>query len=103
MIFDFWKKQTEFETKKRLIKKLIEEVEIPENDKKLFLWAIEIVPEENIENLYNDLVHFIEEMELKEIDEIEKNNFISIDWMTIKEAHTKKREINSFNFLLNNL
>jgi hypothetical protein len=37
MIFDFWKKQTEFETKKRLIKKLIKEVEIPENDKNLFL------------------------------------------------------------------
>ena len=42
-------------------------------------------------------------MELKDINEIEKNNFVSIDWMTIKEAHTKKREINSFNFLLNNL
>jgi hypothetical protein len=42
-------------------------------------------------------------MELKEISEIEKNNFVSIWWMTIKEAHSKKREINSFNFLLNNI
>lgn len=103
MIFNFWKKQTEFETKKRLIIKLINEIEIPKNDKSLFLEAIKIVPEDNIEKLYNKLVNFIEEMELKEISEIEKNNFVIIDWMTIKEAHIKKRQINSFNFLLNNI
>ena len=103
MIFQFWKKQTEFNIKKRLIKKLINEIDIPINDKNLFLWAIEIVPENNIEKLYNDLIHFIKDMELKDINEIEKNNFVSIDWMTIKEANTKKRKINSFNFLLNNI
>jgi hypothetical protein len=79
MIFNFWKKQTEFETKKRLIIKLINEIEIPKNDKSLFLEAIKIVPEDNIEKLYNKLVNFIEEMELKEISEIEKNNFVIID------------------------
>jgi hypothetical protein len=42
-------------------------------------------------------------MELKEINQIEKNNFVNIDWMTIKEANSKKRQINSFNFLLNNI
>jgi len=61
------------------------------------------VPDENIENLYNDVISFIKNFELKEIDEIEKTNFVSIDGMTIKEAENKKREINSFNFLLTNI
>jgi hypothetical protein len=37
MTLNFWKNQNEFEVKKRLIKKLIYEVDIPENDKILFL------------------------------------------------------------------
>ena len=57
----------------------------------------------NIENLYAEVVSFIENFELKEIEEIEKTNFVSIDWMTIKEANNKKKEINSFNFLLTNI
>ena len=37
MIFKFWKKQTEFATKKLLLRKLIKKINIPENDKELIL------------------------------------------------------------------
>jgi len=103
MIFKFWKKQTELATKKLLLRKLIKKINIPENDKELILWAIGTVSSEKIEGFYNAIVLFIEKHELKEIDEIEKNNFVSIDWMTYKEADKKKKEINSFNFLLTNI
>ena len=103
MIFKFWEKQKELSTKKLLLRKLIRKVDLPETDKTLFLEAIWVVPDENIENLYNEVISFIKNFELKEIDEIEKNNFVSIDGMTLKEAENKKREINSFNFLLTNI
>lgn len=103
MIFKFWEKQKELPTKKLLLRKLIRKVDIPETDKTLFLEAIWVVPEENIENLYNEVTLFIKNFELKEIDEIEKTNFVSIDGMTIKEANNKRKEINSFNFLLTNI
>lgn len=103
MIFKFWKKQNELATKKLLIRKLIREIDFPESDKKLFLWAIWIVPDDKVEKVYNDLVWFIEDYELKQIDEIEKENFVSIDWMTYKEANQKKTKINGFNFLLTNI
>ena len=103
MIFKFWKKQTELATKKLLLRKLIRKIDFPESDKNLFLGAIWIVPKENIDKLYDDLVWFIETYELKKIDEIEKENFVSIDWMTYKEAENKKTKINGFNFLLTNI
>lgn len=103
MIFKFWEKQSEIATKKLLLRKLIKKIDIPESDKELILWAIATVSDEKLSAFYESIVHFIEKLELKEIEEIEKNNFVSIDWMTYKQAKEKKQKINSFNFLLNNL
>ena len=103
MIFKFWQKQSNIATKKLLLRKLIKKIDIPKEDKELILWAIWTVSDEKLENFYNSVVHFIEKLELKEIEEIEKNNFVSIDWMTYKQAENKKQKINSFNFLLNNI
>jgi len=103
MIFKFWQKQSEIATKKLLLRKLIKKIDIPETDKELILWSISTISDEELDNFYNSITNFIEKLELKEIEEIEKNNFVSIDWMTYKEANSKKKEINSFNFLLNNL
>ena len=103
MIFKFWQKQSEIATKKLLLRKLIRKIDIPETDKELILWAIWTSSPEKLDNFYEFVVKFIEKYELKEVNEIEKNNFVSIDWMTYKEANEKKQEINSFNFLLNNL
>ena len=103
MIFKFWQKQSQIATKKLLLRKLIKKIDIPEIDKNLIIWSISKVSDEKLDNFYNSVVNFIEKMELKEIEEIEKNNFVSIDWMTYKQAKEKKQKINSFNFLLNNL
>ena len=103
MIFKFWEKQKEFSTQKLLLRKLIRKLDIPETDKTIFLEAIWVVPKENIKNLYKDITSFIEKFELKEVDEIEKNNFINIDGMTIKEATKKRKEINALNFLFTNI
>ncbi len=103
MIFKFWEKQKELPTKKLLLRKLIRKVDIPEVDKTLMLEAIWTVSDDRLESFYDWVVHFIETLELKEIDEIEKTNFVSIDGMTIKEANKKRRDINSFNFLLTNI
>ncbi|MDQ7022197.1 MAG: hypothetical protein Q9M97_01450 [Candidatus Gracilibacteria bacterium] len=103
MIFKFWQKQSEIATKKLLLRKLIKKIDIPENDKELILGAIGNVSNEKLDLFYKSVVNFIEKMELKEIDEIEKNNFVSIDGMTYKQANEKKQKINSFNFLLNNI
>ena len=103
MIFKFWQKQSEIATKKLLLRKLIKKIDIPETDKELILWAIWNSSPEKLENFYEFIVKFIEKYELKEIEEIEKNNFVNIDWMTYKEANEKKQEINSLNFLLNNV
>ena len=103
MIFEFWKKQKDLATKKLLLRKLIRKLDIPKLDKELLLEAIQTSSVENLSNFYDSIVAFIKEQELKDIKEIEKNNFVSIDWMTYKEAKEKKQYINSFNFLLNNI
>ncbi len=103
MIYKFWERQKKIETKKILLRKLIRKLEIPDEDKVLFLDAIWIVPDENVENLYNEVVSFMKNYEIKEIDEIELYNFVSIDWMTKKEANKKKKDINALNFLLTNI
>lgn len=103
MIFKFWEKQKRISTKKLLLKKLIWKMDIPNKDKTLFLDAIWVVSHENINKLYDNIVVFIKKYELKQIDDIEKNSFVSIDWMTQKEAHTKKKEINAMNFLFTNI
>jgi len=103
MIFEFWKKQNKIENKKLLLRKLIKKIDIPQRDKDLILEAIANASDEKLDNFYNSVVNFVEKIELKEINEIEKNNFVSIDWMTYKQAQEKKQKINGFNFLLNNI
>jgi len=103
MIFEFWKKQNKIENKKLLLRKLIKKIDIPQRDKDLILEAIANASDEKLDDFYNSVVNFVEKIELKEINEIEKNNFVSIDWMTYKQAQEKKQKINGFNFLLNNI
>jgi hypothetical protein len=40
---------------------------------------------------------------VKELEEIKKQNFSSISGLRKKEAEEKKKEMNSFSFLLHNL
>ena len=58
---------------------------------------------EGIDNLYKDICVFVENFELKQLEDIKKQNFSSIAGMRKKEALEKTEEINSFSFLLHNI
>jgi hypothetical protein len=103
MIFDFLKKQKEINNKIKIIKVMIISLNIPDIQKDLYLEAISILSEEGLENLYITLITFTKQLELEELEDISKNNFVHITWMRKKEAKEKQKEINSFSFLINNL
>ncbi len=103
MIFDFLKKQTEISKKKELIVIMIRSINIPEQQKDLYLESLDILDEQWIHTLYNDVSHFVENIEMKELAEIKEENFSNLSWMRKKEAEEKKKEINSFSFILHNL
>lgn len=103
MLLKYLKKQKDLKEKIELIKTMIISLDIPSKNKKLYLESIPWADEENINNLYELLVSFIETIEIKEIEKINETNFSTINWIRKKEAETKKEEINSFSFLLHNL
>lgn len=103
MILSLLKKQRELNSKKKLIKIMVQNLNIHEKQKTLFLSSLEILNESWFEDLYSDLIIFVENIEIKELDKIKKTDFSIIAWMTNKEAEEKKKEMNSFSFLLHNL
>jgi len=103
MIFDFLKKQKNLEKKKKLTQIMIMSLDIPEVQKSIYLQSLEIVDSKYIDKTYNDLIKFVEKYEIKKLEDISKSNFVNITWMQKKEAIAKKKEINAFNFLLNNI
>lgn len=86
MIFDFLKKQNEISKKKELIVIMIGSINVPEQQKDLYLESLDVLDKQWIINLYNDISHFVENIEMKELDEIKKENFSNISWMRKKEA-----------------
>ncbi len=103
MLLNFLQKQKELNKKIKLIKTMINSLNISKKNKDLYLESIKGINEESINNLYKLLINFVEEIEIKEIKEIKNTNFLNINWMRKKEAEEKKQEINSFSFLLHNL
>lgn len=82
---------------------MIGSLNVSEDQKDLYLQALEVLKGQDLENLYIKLVSFVEQIELKEIEHIKKEDFWMIAGMRKKEAQEKVREVNSFSFLLNNL
>jgi hypothetical protein len=78
MIFDFLKKQTEISKKKEAITILIKSIHISEEQKELYLESLDVLDENGLQNLYNDLTNFIENIEVKELDDIKKQNFSTL-------------------------
>lgn len=103
MIFEFLKKQREIKEKRELTKIMITNLNISEEQKSLYIKAIDILDNQWMDLLYKELTRFIENFELKEIEDIKSNNFSRIAWMRKKEANLKKKELNAFQFLINNL
>jgi len=103
MLFPFLQKQKSDSNRRKLIKTMIVALHVSEDQKKLYLDAVEILSWKDLETLYQKLTRFVENIELKEIESIKKEDFSKIAWMRKKEAREKIEEVNSFSFLLNNL
>ncbi len=103
MIFDFLKKQKNITNKIKIIEVMILSLNIPIEQKELYMWALSILDNFWLERLYIKLSKFANELEEEELKNIWNNNFYQISWMRKKEANEKKREINSFSFLISNL
>lgn len=103
MFFEFLKKQKKAKEKLKLTQIAIINLQIPEKQKALYLQALEILDEEGIGKIYDTLINFVETTEIKELDEIQRNNFSVVTWMRKKEAEEKRKEINSFSFLISNI
>lgn len=103
MLFTFMQKQTNKKKQNKLIETMIASLNIPTEQKELYMQALIILSPEESETLFKNLTKFIEKIELKEIEEIKKESFISVAGMRKKEAEEKLEEMNSFSFLLHNL
>ena len=87
----------------KLINIMFINLKIPEWQKSLYIQALDILDENWIDKIYNELSNFIKNLELKELEDVQKSNFSIINWLKIKEAEEKKEELNSFSFLINKL
>ena len=103
MIVNYFKKQKELKKKKWILIIMINSINISEEQKTLYLESLEILDINWINYLFKAITNFIENIEIKELEEINKSHFSNIAWMRKKEAEDKKKEINSFSFLINNL
>ena len=103
MFLNFLKKQKTIKAKKQTIKSLLLALNIPEKQKTLYLEALDIIDENGLEKLFVTLSEFTKEVEHNELKQIKKDNFSFVAGMKKKEAHEKQKEINSFQFLINNL
>ncbi len=103
MLFSFLQKQKNNKKQKILIEAMIVSLNISKEQKELYIQALDILSPQESEKLYKNLIQFVENIELKEIEQIKKESFISIAGMRKKEAEEKAQELNSFSFLLHNL
>ena len=103
MLFTFLQKQTDKNKQRKLIETMILALNIPEQQKELYVEALWVLKIHELQELYVRLSNFVEKIELREIDQIKKDNFVEIAGMRKKEAEEKIEEVNNFSFLLNNL
>lgn len=103
MILSIFKKYSEINKKKKLIITIIQNLKINEKQKSLYLDSLDLLDEIWLEKLYKSLMLFVEEVENRDFESIKATNFSQITWMRKKEAVERQKEVNTFNFLLNNL
>lgn len=103
MIFDFLIKKNKTDEKIKLIQIMFMNLQISEEQKALYIQALDILDEDWIDRIYNELINFTKNIEIKNIKDIQKNSLTKISWMRKKEAEEKKQELNSFSLLINKL
>lgn len=103
MLFTFLKKQKEKSHKVEVIRTLIFNLNIPEEQKEIFISALDILEVHELDSLYTEITVFTETLEMKQISDIKKDSFMSVGWMKKKEVEEKQKEVNAFAFLINNI
>ncbi|MDC0505996.1 hypothetical protein OAN96_00195 [Candidatus Gracilibacteria bacterium] len=103
MVSKILKKYHKPTQKKIMLRTIISALSISEEQKQLYLDALQVIENDALDNLYDEITTFSNDIELKEIEDIRKQNFTNIQGMTRKEAEEKKQDINAFSFLLHNL
>lgn len=103
MISSFLGKQKDIKRKKKLVRVMINSLNIPSKQKYLYIDALDVLDENGLDKLYDNMTRFVEDLEKKEGDEINISNFASIGGLTKKEVNEKKKEENAFSFLINNI
>ena len=96
MILNIFKKYSEKSKKKKIIITIIENLNINEKQKKLYLDSLDFLDEGGLEKLYKSLEVFMSEIEKQQISDISKENFTKIAGMRKKEVVEKQKELNSF-------
>lgn len=82
---------------------MIVSLNISPDQKRLYSEALNILTPQQAEELFRKLTRFVEKIELKDIEQIQKESFQNIAGMRKKEAHEKMQEMNSLSFLFHNL
>ena len=75
MLREFFKKQKKISHKKIVVRALIEELKISDQQKATYIQSLDILDDEGLENLYQALQHFIEDYESVEDEKRLKDNF----------------------------
>ncbi|MDD5769343.1 MAG: hypothetical protein PHE25_00095 [Candidatus Gracilibacteria bacterium] len=103
MILNIFKKYSEKSKRKKIIITIIQNLNINEKQKNLYLDSLEFLDEIGLDKLYKSLESFMGEIERQQMEDISRESFTKIAGMRKKEVQEKQKEINSFGFLLNNL
>lgn len=103
MILNIFKKYSETSKKKKIVITIIENLNINEKQKNLYLDSLDFLDDVWLDKLYKSLQAFMWEIEQQEMEDISRDSFTKIAGMRKKEVLEKQKEINSFWFLLNNL
>lgn len=103
MILNIFKKYTDRSKRIKIVKTIIENLNINERQKNLYLDSLEFLDEDWLDKLYKSLEKFMGEVEKEQSSNNKNDNLVKMEWLRKKEAIEKQKEINSFWFLLNNL
>ncbi|EKE26759.1 MAG: hypothetical protein ACD_4C00158G0002 [uncultured bacterium (gcode 4)] len=102
-LWTFYKKYKEREYRIVLVKDLIKGLDIDDSQKQLYIESLEVLDEESLDRFYKKLTSVIDIIE----EDINKQQFIKTKEIANlsknQEQIDKIQEINSFNFLLDNI
>ncbi len=103
MLFSFLHKQQNLQNQKEITKKIIQALRISPEQKTLYIEALQVTSEEDLKKLYKNIENFVETVELKNLESLQKNTKYQVKGMKKREAQEHIEEMNNASFLIHNL